>query len=91
MGWFTRHGWWGLFAVALMLVLFGLTDMASGAAADPAIPQGLTGMTIEELETEGAAAYGLFDFSARVNGWSLVLLGTLFAVIVFIPFRRGEE
>jgi hypothetical protein len=35
--------------VAIMLAIFGFTDIASGAAADPAIPLGLTGQTIEEL------------------------------------------
>jgi hypothetical protein len=91
MGWFARHAWWGLFAVALTLVVFGLTDMASGAAADPAIAQGLTGLTISELESQSKAAYGLYDFASRSNGWSLVLLGVLVAVIVLIPLRRGER
>jgi hypothetical protein len=91
MGWFARHGWWGLFAVALIFVAFGVTDMASGAAADPAIALGLTGQSLEQLEAESAAAYGLYDFVSRSQGWSLVLLGVLIAVIVLIPFRRGER
>lgn len=86
-----RNGWWGLFAIGLVLVVFGFTDIASGAAADVGIPEGLTGKTIAELEAESPDAYGMFDFLARVNGWSLVLLGALIAVIVAIPFRRGER
>ena len=74
-----------------MLALFGLTDIASGAAADAGIPQGLTGRTIDDLEAESPDAYGLFDFASRVNGWSLVLLGVLLAVIGLIPFRRHER
>lgn len=91
MGWVRRHAWWGLVAVSLLLVLFGLTDIASGAAADVGIPQGLTGKTIEELEAESPAAFLMFDFTSRTQGFSLVIVGILLAVIVLIPFRRGER
>ena len=91
MGWLARHGWVLLFGLALTMVIFGVTDIAAGATADPAIARALTGMTLAELEAESAAAYGLFDFMTRVNGWSLVLIGGLLAAIVFIPFRRGER
>ena len=91
MSWLRRHSWWGLLAVSVMLALFGATDIASGAAADVGIPQGLTGRTIADLEAESPDAYGLFDFASRVNGWSLVMLGVLLSVIVLIPFRRGDQ
>lgn len=71
--------------------LFGLTDIASGAAADVLIPQALTGKTIGELQAERADAYRMFDFAARSNGGTLVLLGVLVAVIVLIPYRRGDR
>ncbi|MGH2382581.1 MAG: hypothetical protein ACRDG7_15370 [Candidatus Limnocylindria bacterium] len=91
MAWLQRHAWWGLFAISVIVMLFGLTDIASGAAADVGIPQGLTGRTIGDLEAESADAYGLFDFITRINGLSLALIGALLAVIVLIPFRRGER
>ena len=91
MAWLRRHAWWGLLALGVIFVMFGVTDMASGAAADVAIPQGLTGKTIHELEAESPDAYGLFDFMTRVNGWGLVLLGVLLTLIVLIPYRRGER
>jgi hypothetical protein len=91
MRWLRRHAWWGLLAVSVMIMLFGATDIASGAAADGLIPQALTGKTIQQLGAESADAYGMFDFTVRSNGWSLVLLGLLLALIVLIPFRRGER
>ena len=91
MGWLGRHAWWGLLVVSVLFVVFGIIDIASGAAADVGIPQGLTGRTIAELEAESADAYAMFDFVTRVNGWSLVLLGALLSVIVLVPFRRGER
>jgi ABC-type Fe3+-siderophore transport system permease subunit len=91
MQWLRRHGWWGLLVVALILVFFGVTDIAGGPAADPAIPLGLTGQTIEELEAESAAAYAVFDFHTRSNGWTVVIFGTLLAIITLVPYRRGER
>lgn len=91
MEWLARHAWWGILLIALTLVIFGLTDMAAGAAADPAIPMGLTGMTIEQLEAESPAAYRMFDFMTRSNGWSLVLVGLFTTAVLVIPFRRGER
>ena len=91
MQWLRRHAWWGLLVVALIFAIFGFTDIASGAAADPAIPLGLTGLTIEELEAESAAAYAVFDFSTRTQGWTLVIVGALLAIITLVPYRRGER
>jgi peptidoglycan/LPS O-acetylase OafA/YrhL len=86
-----RHAWWGLLAVSVLVAIFGVTDIAAGAAADVGIPQGLTGRTIEELEQESADAYRMFDFGIRTNGWTLAVLGTLLSILVLIPFRRGER
>ena len=86
-----RHAWWVLFAIAILLAVFGITDIASGAAADVGIPQGLTGKTITELEAESRDAYRMFDFMVRVNGWCLVLVGAVIPVTVVIPLRRGER
>jgi hypothetical protein len=91
MRWFERHSWWGLLLIAATLVIFGVTDIVAGAAADPAIAQSLTGMTLEELEAAGPETYRLFDFLTRVNGWSLVLAGSLATVILVVWFRRGSR
>lgn len=91
MRWLRRHAWWGLLAVSVMIVLFGATDIALGAAADDLIPQALTGKPIQQLEAESADAYRLFDFTVRSTSSSLVLLGVLLALIVIIPFRRGDR
>jgi len=91
MNWLRRNAWWGLVAIAAVFVLFGVVDIASGAEADPAIPLGLTGLTLTELRAESAIGVELYDFVTRLNGWSLILLGGLLAVILLVPFRRGER
>ena len=87
-----RHrAWWYLVAVSVLLVLFGVLDVASGAAADPAIAQGLTGLTLETLRAEDPAGYRLFDFFTRTQGILLVVSGTLLTVILLIPYRAGRR
>ena len=86
-----RHAWWGLLLVALTLLVFGVVDVVSGAAADPGIALGLTGMTPAELASAEPEAYRLFDFYARVNGWSLVLAGAMTTAVVAFGFRRGRR
>ncbi len=66
-----RYAWWGLLFFAVVIVTFGFTDLAIGPAADVGIPLALTGMTLEQLEAERAAANRLFDIFTRANGWSL--------------------
>ncbi|HET7686486.1 MAG TPA: hypothetical protein VFM19_08795 [Candidatus Limnocylindria bacterium] len=88
MGWLERHAWWGLAFMSVVIVVFGLTDMAVGASADPAIPLSLTGMTLVQLEAESAVVFRLYDFYTRVTGFSLVLLGLLTAAIVVFAYRR---
>lgn len=91
MSWLTRHAWWGLVAVAAIFLIFGATDIASGAAADPAIPQALTGKPISQLQAEGGDAYELYDFAARNNGWTLMWIGALLLAVLWFGFRRNER
>lgn len=91
MRWLERHAWWGLLLITATLVIIGVTDVIRGAASDRAIPQALTGMTLDELEASGPEAYRMFDFMTRVNGWSLVLAGALATAILVFSFRKGSR
>ena len=86
-----RHAWWGLAFMSVVIVVFGVTDVIVGPAADIAIPMSLTGRTLAELQAESAAAYRLFDFFQRVNGFSLVLLGLLATAVLVFGYRRHER
>lgn len=91
MKWLEQHAWWGLLFFTLVLVMFGVTDVIVGPAADRGIPLGLTGLTLEELEAESPAAYRLFDFFTRANGYSLVMMGLLGTAILLYAFRRDQR
>jgi hypothetical protein len=91
MQWLELNAWWGLFATAVIIVVFGITDVFSGAAADPAIPLGLTGMTLDELEAESPTVFMLYDTYTRVNGVGGVLIGLLFSSVLWFGFRRNQR
>lgn len=91
MKWLEQHAWWGLLFFTLVLVMFGVTDVIVGPAADRGIPLGLSGLTLEELEAGSPAAYRLFDFFTRVNGYSLVMMGLLGTAILLYAFRRDQR
>ncbi len=84
------RSWWWFAFVAITLVIFGATDVAAGATADPGIPMGLTGKAPEALAAEGGAAYRMFDFTTRTQGWGLVIVGLLLLAVVAVPYRAGE-
>jgi hypothetical protein len=85
------NGWWALLAIAVLLLLFGVGDMANGVANDPGIPLGVTGMTPAELEAEGPNAYRMYDLTVRSQGSSLVMVGGLMSAILLFAFRRGRR
>lgn len=86
-----QRAWWVLVLFAFVLVLFGLTDIAGGVAADPGITLGLSGMTLAEVEAAGPTAFRLYDFTTRTQGLALLVMGGLLAAILLIPYRRGER
>lgn len=85
-----RRVWWLLVAMTVLIVLFGVGDVLVGAAADPAIAQGLSGLSLAELEALDAATYRLFDFFTRTQGLVLVAFGLAMSTILLIPYRQGR-
>lgn len=91
MTWLEQHGWWGLAFMTVVIVLFGVSDLMAGAAADVAIPMSLTGLTLDELEAESAAGYRLVDLYTRGNGLTLVLAGLLATAVLVFAYRRHRR
>jgi hypothetical protein len=86
-----RRAWWYLLAFAVLLVIFGVTDVLGGVTADPGIPLGLSGLTPAQVEAESATAYRLYDFAARTQGLVLIVMGFLVAAIVWFPYRSASR
>lgn len=86
-----RRAWWVLVALALLVGLFGIGDVFLGAAFDPGIGLGLTGLASAELEAQSAAGFRLFDFTTRSQGLLLVVVGVLLTTILLLPYRQGQR
>ena len=84
------RAWWFLVFVAVVLVVFGVVDMVSGAQADPGISLAIAGASPDEVRSVDPLGYRLFDFATRALGLALVVLGLLFCAILLGPYRRAD-
>ena len=85
-----QRAWWALGAIAVTLGLFGVTDVAMGAKADPGISLAVVGMDPAALEAAQPDAYRMFDFLTRSQGLVLGIFGLLALAVVAIPYRAGQ-
>jgi hypothetical protein len=76
---------------AVMLIVFGVTDVLGGVLSDPGITVGISGRTPAEVQAHDPLAYRLFDFTTRALGLALFVMGVLLSAIVLIPYRAGER
>jgi hypothetical protein len=86
--WLQRHGWWALFAIAVISVASGLIDLATGVtwqASD------LTGKTIAQIAAESMDGSQLSDFSVRTGGLYLTAFGVLLGAILLFGFRQDRQ
>lgn len=88
---YERYAWIILFVVAVIFALFGLGDIILATAADPAIVEGITGLTPEELGAISPEALHLANFQTRASGGIFLIAGLLAAAIAWTGFRRGER
>lgn len=85
------RAWWYLVAFSALIVVFGFSDVLLGAAADPGIALGVTGVTLPELEAQSAPGYRMYDFTTRTQGWNLTVIGVLLLAILLVPYRAGRR
>lgn len=86
-----RTAWKWLAAPVLIVIFFGVGDVVNGSAADPAIVEGLTGLTPDDIEALSPEAAWMVDFQARAGGYILICLGLALAAIVWFGFRRWQR
>ena len=88
---YERLGWIILLVVSVIFALFGLGDIILATGADPAIVQGITGLTPEELGAISPEALHLANYQTRASGAIILIVGLLAATIAWTGFRRGER
>jgi hypothetical protein len=90
-GFWVRHGWKFLLGLVIVIGLFGIGDVIRGLDADPAIPEGVAGLTPDEIRETSPSLALLVDLGVRAGGIHLIVIGVLWTMIVLVPYRRGER
>ncbi len=85
-----QRAWWAIGAIAVTLVVFGATDVATGAKADPGISLAVVGKDPAALEAAQPDAYRMYDFLTRSQGFVLGMFGLLVLAVAAIPYRGGQ-
>lgn len=90
-GFWVRHGWKFLLGLVVVIGLFGIGDLLFGLDADPAIPEGVAGMSPEEMRDSSPELARHADLQVRAGGIQLIVIATLWSLVLVFPFRRGER
>jgi hypothetical protein len=88
MRWLDRLGWWLLVATAVLSVVFGLGDLASGT---PDSSLAVTGQSAASLQASSPAAYDLIVEEVRTGGIHLVAISLISLAVLLFGFRRNER
>lgn len=86
-----RHGWKFLLGLVLVIGLFGVGDLLRGLDADAAIPEGVVGMSPDEIRESSPEVARLADLQVRSGGIHLIVIAATWTAILLLPFRRGER
>jgi hypothetical protein len=90
-GFWVRHGWRLLLGLVIVVGLFGVSDVALGLDADAGIPEGVAGLSPDEIRETAPLLARLFDLQVRAGGVQLVVISMLWTMIVLVPYRRAER
>lgn len=92
---FERHTWKILLGVCVIIGLFGLMDMSTGAAdlqnGEQALMHSQTNMSWAELQEASPDAAYMIDQKWRSGGATLLAMAVLSGAICLTGFRRGER
>ena len=86
-----HRSWLLLPILAILVALFGVSDVLIGITADPGITVAITGLTPDELRSASPEGYRLADFMVRTQGVTLAAFGVLLAVVMLRPYRHGRR
>ncbi len=86
-----RNAWKFLLVPTVIIVLFGIGDVVRGTDADPAIVEGLTGLSVDEIAAASPEAVDVIDALTRAQGMLLVWFGIALTAIVWFAYRDWQR
>jgi len=86
-----HRSWLLLPILAILLALFGVSDVLLGITADPGITVAITGLSPDELRSASQEGYRLADFMVRTQGVTLAAFGLLLTIVLLLPYRGGQR
>jgi hypothetical protein len=93
--WFERNAWMVFTGLSVILIAFGLGDLASGGSTyslgETVLFNRLTGTTWAALLSTDPGAAALIDHQVRTGGTDLAIVGVLNLAVSITAFRRGER
>jgi hypothetical protein len=90
-GFWVRHGWKFLLGLVAVIGLFGIGDVIRGLDADPAIPEGVAGLSPDQIRAASPPLASLIDLQVRAGGIQLIVISALWTVILLNPYRNGQR
>jgi hypothetical protein len=92
---FERYAWAIFTGLSVVIVVFGLGDIASGGSTyesgEAVLFNSLTGTTWSDLRATDPGAANLIDYLVRAGGGELLVVGLLSLAICLTGLRRGER
>jgi hypothetical protein len=82
-----RNAWWGLLAIAAIIAVSGLVDLATGVTWQA---EDVTGSTSAEIAAQSSAGFKLIDFVVRTEGLYIVTLGVLLCAVLLFAYRQDR-
>jgi hypothetical protein len=90
---FEQNAWKIFAALSVILIVFGVGDIAAGgesyAAGETVLFNSLTGTTWDELRVADPGAARLIDYQVRGGGALLLVVGALSLAVCVTALRRG--
>jgi len=88
--WYVKYAW-------IIIFMFGLLSMMAapinllGTPPNPPSPEGMTGLTLSEMEARIPGTLAYISSISRQLGNLLLVMGVLFMGIAAVPYRKGEK
>ena len=88
--WYVKYAWVIFFVIGLLNVLAAPINLR-GTPPNPPSPEGMTGLTLTEMNARIPGMFGYISSISRQLGNLLLTMGVLLMGISAVPYKKGEK